>query len=121
MASVKLVKVDISTTKHAEMVRFYEALLGIELKPVEVGPHTMHAGRLPDGGLRIALAPAALTGVPAVAGNRAQLNFQVGDVEKTFEAALAAGGTELEPVTAQGGKKQASLRDPDGSSIVLVE
>ncbi len=115
----QLVKIDISVVEMDQMVRFYRDALGGSLTAIPVGEFTLYVGRLPDG-LGLALAPEEMTGVKAT-GNRIQLNFRVPDVGDVFERALRSGGTELEPVTTNGTQKTASVRDPDGNSVVLVQ
>lgn len=112
-------KLDLSVDDSDQSAAFYQHTLGAKLKSMKMGEHTAYFGRLPDG-IGLAIAPHAMTGVEA-RGNVFQLNFQVTDLEAAMKAALANGGTELEPIAEQGGTKTASVRDPDGNSLVLTE
>jgi len=115
----RLIGIDVSTDDAKAMAGFYADVLCVELKELVAGEFTLHRGTL-DNDTRIMFVPGALRGATGK-GNRFQLNFHVGDVRSAFEAAVKAGGTELEPVVIGDGYARAAVRDPDGNSIVLIE
>ncbi len=115
----KLAKIDISAVHTEAMATFYEAVLGLLLRPITVGPFTLYSGQLSDG-LTFVIAPQEMTGAQSDR-NRYQLNFCVADVAKSYQAALEHGGKELEPIAQHGSEQLASVWDPDGNSLILLQ
>ena len=101
------------------MVRFYNAVFDARLQAtVHIGDAQFYGGKL--GALELTLCPNAVAGVVAQQ-NRQQLRFVVDDIEAVMQRGLAVHGSEINPIDEYKGAKVASLADPDGNTIELVE
>jgi predicted enzyme related to lactoylglutathione lyase len=109
-------QITLAATNIDAMVRFYTAVLGIELRPVDAYGTTLYRGAL--HGVSFVLCPNSLAGVQAEK-SRHQFTYAVADLAATVAGAVAAGGAVDE--AAQGNADSATLLDPDGNSIVFVQ
>ncbi len=107
-------KITIATKDTDKMIAFYTKTFGAEIKKGD----PISGGKI--GTLQIVLCPREVAGVKAEQ-NTIQLRFVVADIEKTVKAAFEAGGTKIDPITDSGTAKHASVRDPDGNSIELIQ
>ena len=102
-----------------QMARFYNAVFQAGLKEtVHIGDAQFYGGSI--GALELTLCPNAIAGVEA-RQNRQQLRFEVDDIEAVMQRGLAVHGTEINPIDEYKGAKVASLADPDGNTIELVQ
>ncbi len=111
---VSIDKITIATKDTDRMIDFYTKTFGAELKKRD----PISGGTI--GNMQIVLCPRDVAGVKAEQ-NTIQLRFVVADIEKTFKAALEAGGTKIDAITKAGKQTIASVRDPDGNSIELIQ
>ena len=117
-AATKLSGFTLAVTHMDRMSSFYEHVLGARLSSSRMGPFELVAGTL--GGLEIQLCPRQIAGIEAEQ-NRHQLRFVVADLDGTLEAARKNHGTVLSDPVAHGHSSVASVRDPDGNSIELIQ
>ena len=107
----------LAATNIDDMVKFYNAVFDANLE----GEDTPMGMKIYNGvlaGIPLQVCPNSLAQVDAKQ-NRQQFQFTVDDIEASVQAALANGGTELEPIRTAGDFKIASVLDPDGNSIVF--
>ena len=115
----RIVGLTIAVTQGDAMADFYSRVFGASFSKRLVGSFELYQGTL--GQMNILLCPRELAGIEADQ-NRHQLTFAIDDVAKTYAVALSAGGSSIEPPnTGPDGRTTASVRDPDGNSIELVQ
>lgn len=107
-------KVTIATRDTEAMLGFYERVLGVVVRRAE----PVSSGTLAE--LAFVFCPREIAGVDAEQ-NTIQLRFVVPDLEESVRRALAAGGRVIDPVAESGGRRTASVRDPDGNSVELAQ
>jgi len=105
-------------TNMKEMVRFYHETFGVELKGFEAyGGHMFYAGTFL--GMNLLLCPNEVAGVEAKQ-NRHQFDIIVEDFDGVVARAAASGGTVREQDVSEG-VRYATLVDPDGNTMVILE
>lgn len=115
---IQIDKITIAVSDMKMMEKFYSAVFGIEFKKHEMGDFYLLSGMADS--IQIMLCPKEMAGIE-VDQNNIQLRFAIDDIEKVLKAGLQNFGTLIEELQKQGKVKFASLRDPDGNSIELVE
>ena len=119
MMAVRISNMTIAATKVEAMVAFYNAVLETNFQPIELFPGTTaYHGKL--AGIPVLMCPNSVAQVDAKQ-NRQQFDFQVDNVQTTFAAALANGGTALQSTQEHNGAIIASVYDPDGNSMVFSQ
>lgn len=114
----KIDKITIAVGDINSMKNFYGQVLGVAFQPVEMFGSALYVGK--SGSIEWMLCPKEIAQVDAKV-NTVQLRFIVEDVEKAYQAGLAAGGKDLNAPAIIEGRKHAALRDPDNNSLELVE
>jgi predicted enzyme related to lactoylglutathione lyase len=120
MTDIRISQITLAAEHVDQMQIFYNVVFGANFRKYELKGHDIFEGEL--GGIRLTLVPNSLLGVIA-ARNRFQFDFSVPDVQKWVDVALAFGGEwdgEAGIVTVSE-KTFASLLDPDGNSIVIMQ
>ena len=109
-----------TTERLNEMVAFYKEILGLALEPEEHGELDRHYG-VNLGNLHFAIHPLSSFDEAKTGNSSAKIAFQVDSLSE-YVARLEANGykCEREPHD-EGFGPVASLRDPDGNLIELVE
>ena len=103
-----------------EAVKFYGAILNTEFKATEIEGFTLYGAQLDS--LEILLCPRELAEVdPAIGNNTVQIRLVVEDIRVAHQNGLKNGGKEISGVAEKEHFAHASLRDPDGNSIELIE
>lgn len=117
-AGVRIDKVVIAVSDLGRMETFYVGVFDAKLRDVDLGGAKLKAGTL--GGMEFILCPKEVAGVKADQ-NTIQLRFVVEDIASAVEAATMAGGQIIDEIRSAEGAKTASVRDPDGNSIELIQ
>lgn len=107
-----------AVTRMSETKRFYSSLLGVKFEPIEFAQRTLYSAKI--GGIELLLCPKDLAGVDATI-NTIQLRFVIEDVKGSYTRGLENGGTALTAPQEMEGFLHASLRDPDGNSLEIIE
>lgn len=115
---VRLECITIAAADVERTAGFYEQVLGAQFQAVDLDGFALRVGQV--AGLRLQVCPKELAGISATE-NLCQLRFVVPSLERCRTAAVAAGGGLLGEVVSQGGRTIGAVRDPDGSSVELVE
>lgn len=116
MANARLTHMTIASLQVHRLARFYRATLGAELEEIEVYESALYRGTL--AGLTVVICPAEMAGVEANR-SRHQLRFEVEDVAKTVERAVASGGQIHTDLTQTGDRVTAVVTDPDNNTIEI--
>ena len=111
-------KITLAVNKMQEMMTFYSAIFEVAFKPVELAGRQLHQAQLGD--MELLLCPNDLAGVDADI-NTVQLRFVIKDVGTAYERGLKNGGKTLTEVQEIEGNVHASLRDPDGNSLEIMQ
>ncbi|MEM8862202.1 MAG: VOC family protein [Chloroflexota bacterium] len=102
----------------ANMVPFYNAVLGAGLEPIQ-GMEGFFRGKL--GQLSLLMCPVAVSGVEAKQ-NRQQLGFVVPNLQHAIDAGLANGGRLIgDDFEENEFERKGYLYDPDGNSLELIQ
>ncbi|MFC1959685.1 VOC family protein [Chloroflexota bacterium] len=119
-ASITIAQITLAATDVPRMVAFYNAVFDANLEPFEAYDNMLYRGNL--AGFTFIICPNEMLGIQADK-NRQQFDFFVTDVDTAVAGALDTGGGFYgeEGVSRWDGVKMASLRDPDGNSLVLRE
>lgn len=99
------------------MVRFYDHVLGTNLRPFPAFGTTLWRGEL--AGVNLLLCPNEIAGVDA-RQSRHQLLIAVPDLRAAAGLATANGGSADSPQKSAG-RTTLVVRDPDGNTIELIE
>lgn len=111
------VQITLAVLDMPAMIRFYNALFGCELLPITLGDATLYRTSIDD--ITLILCPNAIAGVQAEQ-SRHQFTYAVDDLAAVVNRTLAEGGRMVEDATSDE-RASATLLDPDGNSLVLVE
>jgi len=114
---LQLTQMTLATTRTVEMVKFYDSLFETELEPAEVYGTRLYNGSL--AGIHLTFGPNEIAGVQAEQ-SRHQLVFRVSDLMAILSRVEVAGGSIEAPLT-DDPPTQAILRDPDGSTIQVIQ
>lgn len=113
-----LSQVTLATTNTPAMVRFYNAVLSLDLQPVEAYGTTLY--RATAQNVAFVLCPNSLAGVEAEK-SRHQFTYAVHNLAATVERSLAAGGVLHEDSHEFERVGNCTVIDPDGNSVVFVQ
>lgn len=116
--TVTIAQLTLAATNTPAMVRFYDAVFGTQLQPIDAYGTTLYRGTLHD--MPFVICPNDLAGVEAQK-SRHQFSYIVSDVAAMAEQAIAAGGTVDQQAQDDGDSRTRTLLDPDGNSIVLIQ
>ncbi len=98
-------QITLAATNIDAMVRFYAAVFGIELRPVDAYGTTLYRGAL--DGVSFVLCPNSLAGVQAE-NSRHQFTYAVADLAAIVARAVAAGGVVDDGGAGQRGQRHAA-------------
>lgn len=116
--SFRIGKVTMAITDMEQMVKFYRETFGVELKGFEgFGGHMFYSGTFL--GMQMLLCPNAIAGVEAKQ-NRHQFDIITGDFDGVLARAATSGGS-VHDQGESGGVRYATLIDPDGNTMVIIE
>lgn len=111
-------KITFAVGKMEEMVAFYTGMFDMKFKSFDAYESTLYTGKLGD--MELLFCPKEVARVDAKI-NTIQPRFVVQDVENAFKTGLEKGGTAITEPQLFEGAKIASLRDPDGNSVELIQ
>ncbi|MEM7734890.1 MAG: VOC family protein [Deinococcota bacterium] len=115
---VKIQRVTLAATKVEAIVAFYNAVLDTNLSELD-GMPGFYQGNL--GQLTLLVCPNTIAEVVAEQ-NRQQFLFEVTDIEYVVDAATQHGGKLMdEGITQDEHAARASVYDPDGNSLELIQ
>ncbi|MCP4632267.1 MAG: VOC family protein [candidate division Zixibacteria bacterium] len=115
---VTIDKITIAVEKIEETVKFYNAILELELKSYDVEGNKLYGGKF--GEIELLFCPKSFAGIEADE-NTIQLRFVVPDIKKSMEKGVRSGGTVMNEIYEHEGVSYSSLRDPDGNSLELIQ
>lgn len=113
-----IAKMTIAATNMEQMVNFYQNAFDTEMQSFEAMGETFYSGLL--FGMNVVFCPNKLAEVNAEQ-NRQQFDVLVADIDTVLETAKENGGSVKEQPQVSGNLKYASVLDPDGNSIVLLQ
>lgn len=111
-------RITLAVSDMDRMKQFYEAILPVKFYDQKLSNYALYIATV--GGLEIILCPKELAGVRATI-NTIQLRFAISNVSRAFENGLAMGGTAITQPQKRGRAQHASLKDPDGNSLEIIE
>ncbi|MCP4580195.1 MAG: hypothetical protein GY839_01160 [candidate division Zixibacteria bacterium] len=111
-------KITIAVGKIDETVKFYSETFGISFNVMEIEGNKLYKGLLGD--IEILLCPKAFAGIEATE-NTIQLRFVISDISVAIDKGVKSGGTILNDIFKSEGISYASLRDPNGNSLELIQ
>ena len=112
---MQLERMTIAATDVEAMLKFYNAVFEAGFEPMPNSP--LYIGLL--GGIEAILCPNSIAQVDA-RQSRIQLRLRVEDIDAVVEKAKANGG-EVFQESANENARFAAVRDPDGSSIEIIQ
>src|SRR5436189_13087 len=115
--TIKLASITISVAKMAEMVNFYNNLLGTELLPFEAYETTFYRGNLAD--LEIIFCPNNISGITSEQ-NKHQFNFVVNNLAEMIKLSTESGGNQKGKIVASNNKLIVAVVDPDGNTLEFI-
>lgn len=115
----KISQITIAVTDMDAMVKFYENVFGITLKPFDAYGSTLYSGKM--GGFLLMLCPKEIAGVTAEQ-TRHQFDYAIDDVDAVVKAVKQWGGGLMRDTEVWEDKtKVASVMDPDGNTMVFKQ
>ena len=115
MGNSIIVKLDLAVVKMADMIRFYENVLGMEFDKADMKGVTLYNGML--GETALTFVPNEILGIEAQK-SRHQLEIFVDDLKDCLAKVSENGGTIGEEYP---GGEQALVYDPDNNNLLLIE
>lgn len=115
---IKIDKITMAVGDMDAMRHFYASTFGIQFHPFTLAERELFTGQL--GEMEFMLCPKDLAGVDANI-NTVQIRLVIDDVETAYHTGLNSGGSNLSGVQEIEGRLHASLRDPDGNSLEIIQ
>jgi predicted enzyme related to lactoylglutathione lyase len=112
---IQLERMTIAASDVDAMLKFYNAVFDAGFEPMFNSP--LYMGLI--GGVEAILCPNTIAQVDAKQ-SRIQLRLRVDDIDEIIEKAKANGGTVFQD-SANENARIGALRDPDGSSIEIIQ
>ena len=113
-----LSQITLAATNTLAMVDFYRDVFESDLHPIAAYGTTLYRGTL--AGVTLLLCPNEIAGVQADQ-NRHQLTIAVPDLRATLQRVRESGGTLDAAAAEETSNTAASIRDPDGNTIELIQ
>jgi predicted enzyme related to lactoylglutathione lyase len=115
---IRISQITVAVNDAEAMRNFYEKVFQCTFRSFELQGHTLYSGTF--AGIDLVLCPNEIPGVVAEQ-NRHQFDIVVPDLEKALENVKAAGGKMMDEVQITERSKVASIIDPDGNTMVLIQ
>ena len=114
----KISQITIAVTNMDAMVKFYENVFGLKLQSFDAYGSTLYSGKMGD--FVLMLCPKEVAGVTAEQ-TRHQFDYVIADADAVVKAVKEWGGELMNDVQVSESSKIASIRDPDGNTMVFIQ